>query len=594
MKECRCQIQFLIFCITVCLVICITSCLVISVDGFAKDISFDEVPEAIQQIALREIGDVPIHDVDREREDGETVYDIEAKDDRIDIELEIAADGTFRERDITEKIDYSELPIPVQDTVRQQVGTLKINDVERRTELGMRIVGSSLQTETIYYNVEAEEFGVEIDLEIAPDGRLLDIDMSDPIRLKVKLLAKSKIPTLSDIAPYREALVFYEYSVKKRLEGEFKGKKLRVAHWAIYDNQPQKIGAAKIGSSHTLDLYPYQQFGEFESLYTSDTLALDAEIPLYHDVGQKILGDRSVEERYDYDSIFSEKMPIFWRIKDQLKLVALGDSRGAAGIRAEMFYGEENLKTPMAYNLAISGGPLEFQEIVVDEYLLKMPNLEWVVYQMSPRTVNPYFEHSADQRLLKSRGFAFDRKHAETLWKSSDEGEDKTTVAEITSVPHVSEYWNERPWGWKFKAEVWHNPRPKSIGRKWEISGKRWNCLTSMIAVLNERGVKVLLYLSPFHPIMRGQPVVDDDGTTQKGYRELVGRLKQLEERFPNFLFVDLLQGGNHDFAPEMFKDLDHLNALGATKLTQALEAIRFFSDSQGLDQAIKFHNEFR
>ena len=73
----------------------------------------------------------------------------------------------------------------------------------------MSIVGSRLQTDTTYYNVEAEEFGVEIDLEIAPDGRLLDIDMSDPIRFKVKLLAKSKIPTLADIAPYREALVFY-------------------------------------------------------------------------------------------------------------------------------------------------------------------------------------------------------------------------------------------------------------------------------------------------------------------------------------------------------------------------------------------------
>ena len=114
----------------------------LSVDGFSKDISFDEVPEAIQKIALREIGDVPIRDVDREREDGETVYDIEAKDDRIDIELEIAADGTFRERDITEKIDL----LRATNTCtgygsHQQVGTLKINDVERRTELGMRIVG---------------------------------------------------------------------------------------------------------------------------------------------------------------------------------------------------------------------------------------------------------------------------------------------------------------------------------------------------------------------------------------------------------------------------------------------------------------------
>ena len=167
---------------------CMTACLVsVSVDGFAKDISFDEVPEAIQKIALNEIGDMPIRDVDREKEDGETVYDIEAKDDRIDIELEIAADGTLREKDVTEEIDFSELPIPVQDTVRQQVGALKINDVERKTRLGMSIVGNSLQTETTYYDVEAEEFGVDIDLEIAPDGRLLDMDISDPIQLKQDL-----------------------------------------------------------------------------------------------------------------------------------------------------------------------------------------------------------------------------------------------------------------------------------------------------------------------------------------------------------------------------------------------------------------------
>ena len=575
MKKFQYTIQFFIC--------CIIACFVVSIDAFSKDISFDEVPETIQKIALREIGDVPIHDVDREREDGETVYDIEAKDDRIDIELEIAADGTLQEKDVTEEITFLELPIPVQDTVYRHVGTLKINDVERRTGLGMRVVGHSLQTETVYYDVEAEEFGVEIDLEIAPDGRLLDIDISDPIELKVKLLAKSKIPTLSDIAPYQEALVFYEYSVQKRLEGKFTGKRLRVAHWAIYDNQPQAIGKAKVGSSYTLHLYPYQRFNEFESLYTSDTLALDAEIPLYHDVGQKILENRSVEERYDYDSIFSEKMPIFWRIKDQLKLVALGDSRGAAGIQAEMFYGEENRKTPVAYNLAISGGPLEFQEIVVDEYLLKMPKLEWVVYQMSPRAVNRHFEHSADRELLKSRGFAFDRKHTQTLWQRSDTHTNKKTVAEITSVPHVSEYWNERPWGWKFKAEVWQNPKTKRFKQSWEISEKRWNRLKSMIDALSKRDVKVLLYLSPFHPVMRDRPVVDDDGTTQKGYRELVDQLKQLEAEYPNLVFVDFLQGGNHDFSPEMFKDLDHLNALGAAKLTQQLEEIRFFNDSQGV-----------
>ena len=302
-----------------------------------------------------------------------------------------------------------------------------------------------------------------------------------------------------------------------------------MAHWAIYDNQPQPIGKAKIGSSQTLELYPYQQFKELESLYTSDTLELDPEIPFYHDIGQKILEDQPIEDRFDYDSILSEKMPVFWQLKDQLKLVALGDSRCESGIQAELFYGAENRKTSVAYNLAISGGSLEFQTTFVDEYLLKMPNLEWVVYQMSPRVVNRHFERSSERELLKSDGYEFDQKHAKSLWRKSGTDGRKKTVA--------------------------------------EISEKRWNRLKAMIIALNEQDVQMLLYLSPFHPIMQGEPVVDDDGTTQEGSRELVDLLRKLQKQFPNFVFVDLIQGGNHDFGHEMFKDLDHLNALGRSKV---------------------------
>ncbi len=537
----------------------------VSIDAFSKDIQIDDVPKAIQKIIFREIGDIPIDDIDREKDDGEVYFDVEAEAKGIRIELQIAEDGSLKERDVTEDISFSELPIPVQDTVHRHVGTLEIDDVERKTELG----------KGVYYDIEADDMGVEIDLEIAADGTLLDKDMSDPIALKVKLVAKSKLPTLEDISPYREALVFYEYNLQKRLDGDFKGKKLRVAHWAIYDNQPQPIAKIKVGSSQTLKLYPYQQFKELESLYTSDTLALDLDVPLYHDIGQKIHEDQSMDDRFDYDSILSEKMPVFWQLKDQLKLVALGDSRCELGIKAELFYGAENRKTPVAYNLAISGGSLEFQKIVVDEYLLKMPNLEWVVYQMSPRVVNRHFEKSSERELLKSDGYEFDMKHAKTLWHKSGEDDKKKSVADIVSIPYVGAYWSERPWGWKYRNEIWQNPEADDLDKRWEISEKRWDRLSSMIDVLNERDVQILIYLPPFHPIMRGEDVVDDDGTTLKGYRELVDRLQKLENQFPNLVFVDLNKGGKHDFSPEMFKDLDHMNALGATNMTQKLEEIR-------------------
>lgn len=558
MKKNRNWTHLQLFCIVIVLIL---SC----IDGFSEDIEFEELPKAIQKIVIREIGDVPIDDIDREEDDGEIEYDVEAENDSIRIELEISEDGTFLQRDITEEISFAELPKPVQDTVRRHVGSLEIDDIERKSELG----------KDVFYDVEVDDMGIEIELEIAQDGTLIDIDVSDPIELRVELVAKSKLPTLEDISPYREALVFYEYKLKKRLDGEFKGKKLRVAHWAIYDNQPQSIGTTKIGSSMTLELYPYQQYVELESIYTSDTLELDIDVPLYHDIGQKILEDHSIDDRFDYDSILSEKMPVFWQLKDQLKLVALGDSRCECGVRTGLFYGKENQKTPVAYNLAISGGSLEVQKLVVDEYLLKLPNLEWVVYQMSPRVVNRHFEKSSERVLRRSDGFEFDQKHAETLWKPSDGSDKKKTVEEISVLHYVGAYWSERPWGWEYKNEVWQDPEKDDFDEEWEISDKRWNRLKDMIDSLKERDAQMLLYLSPFHPIMRGESVVDDDGTTQEGYRELVKRLKQLEKQFPNFVFLDLMLGGDHDFSAEMFKDLDHLNAKGATKLTQELEKVR-------------------
>ncbi len=145
----------------------------------------------------------------------------------------------------------------------------------------------------------------------------------------------------------------------------------------------------------------------------------------------------------------------------------------------------------------------------------------------------------------------------------------------MIAIPYAGAYWSERPWGWNYSNEVWENPETDDWDEEWEISEERWKCLSSMIAALNERGIQMLLYLSPFHPIMKGEPVVDDDGTTQKGYRELVDRLRKLEKHYPNLVFVDLLTGGNHDFTSEMFKDLDHMNAIGAAALTQRLEDVR-------------------
>jgi hypothetical protein len=268
-------------------------------------------------------------------------------------------------------------------------------------------------------------------------------------------------------------------------------------------------------------------------------------------------------------------MPAFWMLKDQLKLVVLGDSRGLEGVKAELFYGNENRTTPVAYNLSATSAPLELQEILVREYLLKMPKLEWVVYQMSPRVVNRHFDGDKHKRLLKSPGFVYDCKHADILWQESQGN--VVRVGDITSTPYrARKKWKKRPWGWKPDDKVWDNPkRDDDLKEKWRLSEKKMDKLEWIIKSLEEQNVRMLLYLSPIHPIIRELSAVDDDGTSKKGYRELVRRLNELERKYPNLVFVDLLREGNHGFAPELFGDLDHLNEQGAEKLTKILEKVR-------------------
>ncbi|HIA65926.1 TPA: hypothetical protein EYN98_07660 [Candidatus Poribacteria bacterium] len=203
--------------------------------GFGKEVSLTEIPAVVRDTIVREIGQALIDNIDLDKDDDEIVYKVDAEGDGIDIELKVAGDGTLQKKKVEEEISLSKLPQVVHDTVTREIRNLWIEEVRCKTRLGGRIS----------YEIEASGEGKEIDLEVAADGWLLykkiddsdDDDNDDTLRIEAELLAKSTPPTLFDIAPYRDALVFYEYHVQRRIKGKFKGDRIRVTHWAIYDNQ---------------------------------------------------------------------------------------------------------------------------------------------------------------------------------------------------------------------------------------------------------------------------------------------------------------------------------------------------------------------
>jgi hypothetical protein len=109
----------------------------------------------------------------------------------------------------------------------------------------------------------------------------------EPHRLVVegRLRRISKIPTLAEISPYREALAVFEYEVVRIVEGEHERSVVRVADWAIADGE--RVEVLPVGESTRLVLEPFAEQPQLESVYLSDTLAAAADGPvLYYHVAE--------------------------------------------------------------------------------------------------------------------------------------------------------------------------------------------------------------------------------------------------------------------------------------------------------------------
>jgi len=100
--------------------------------------------------------------------------------------------------------------------------------------------------------------------------------------VSARLLAKSDMPTLKQIAPYREALALYEYEVAEADDDLAAGTVIRVAHWVLLDGDKQPAAALTPGTVVSLRLSALDRNKQLKSNFMSDTLDLAPDTPLYH------------------------------------------------------------------------------------------------------------------------------------------------------------------------------------------------------------------------------------------------------------------------------------------------------------------------
>ncbi|MFP4106727.1 MAG: hypothetical protein ACLFVU_11630 [Phycisphaerae bacterium] len=419
------------------------------------------------------------------------------------------------------------------------------------------------------------------------------------LTLEATLIRKSETITAEDIAPYRKALICYEYRVEKVLRGTCDAKTVRVFHWAVRAGKPLPMLSARKGSRVRLKVEPCSAHKHLQTEKRSDTLAGDTDTPLFYDIGQteKIRRRREKQIRralgrgkrsFDYGCGLSEKIRGFLVCRKQLRLVGVGDSRTQQGFKPSLMYERADTDRPPAYNLAVESTSLFFQDRLIREYLLTCPKLEWVVYGVSPRVLNEQWTNRGKlHNLLRSPGYRYDRKHRKEL--ETLDGLEAVTADELRALKLNGRYVS--PCGWNNNKRKQRERRAdKSVAQhfqrcRFDLSVRRLILLRTLARDLHRRGVRLMIFTPPIHPGSALSPAVDDDGTSREGNQLLVRNLNQLAREFANVEFVDINRGGRHELGRESFADGDHCNETGADKLTRQLEQVRVRAERKKLPQ---------
>ncbi|RBP42589.1 hypothetical protein DES53_106298 [Roseimicrobium gellanilyticum] len=397
------------------------------------------------------------------------------------------------------------------------------------------------------------------------------------IRVEVERVAASKAKTPEDVRPYDEALTWHEYKVKRVLSGKLEAPVIRVAHWSVIAAKSVPV-SDKQGEEVTLQVVPFDSVEDIKDIAASDDLEITAEEPpRFLDLSQSLAQQSTPSVvRLDYRGNVSDQMQIYWKVRGQLQAVVMGNSHATKGVCPREFFGQENWSTPVMLNLAPAGGNNKLQCLMIREYVEPLPKLKWVMWVVSARTFN---KERTDERKYEeftaSPGWQYDQKHKATLWPvpASDKVVSATEL-EALNITGCDE------WGWEGRKQT-NLPKSLEEQRKQILQlcdSERFAWSEDIFAEfkataqqLAKKGVKVLLFTTPLHPYTKDAAASDPDGTTHEGFREVVQHMQKLDAETPGLWFQDFHKDGVHDFPPDEFYDVDHLNRKGTARLAEKI-----------------------
>ena len=306
---------------------------------------------------------------------------------------------------------------------------------------------------------------------------------------------------------------------------------------------------------------------------------------------------------------YSLKFQQFDRVKDQLETIVLGDSRARHGVDPSLFNSKSDETGVTAFNFAPASSGIEFTEIMVREYFCDLPRLRTIVWGVSPRIFNRYWQDPVCELFAQSQGYdsdrlaarrAFSRRGAKAAMRLGTHRIlsglsatfahrsklksiflDSLTTAGAEERFHTEAVIDITDWGFmEFpesqavdvtdRTEVERILQSLESGR-FELDEARLQRFRELIAFLSQSRIRLVCFVPPMHHSLTRSLAADADGMPNDDYDKLMSTLKSLEMEFGNYHFLDLHKGGDNGFADHEYGDFDHLNYVGSQRLSRTI-----------------------
>ena len=277
--------------------------------------------------------------------------------------------------------------------------------------------------------------------------------------------------------------------------------------------------------------------------------------------------DEAIQWRY--------KMEILWQYKDVANVVILGSSRVYYGVNPLLFSDPVfavNLSVPATI---ISGNIYFFVNYILRHYnklKVVVASIDLDRAYMTERSNHNMF-YSAYQSYP---GYVYDMNH--DFWS---EGVPKGLFdATYASLGVDMEAEHLRPTR-GFFAGITHGWGKPSIGNdscwldnKSKEFDRNFGAFTKLLELCEKNGIVVIGLITPLNPKYKETGAFGYRGMRRSEAVQMIEKISDLSEAYPNFILMDENKMGNHDYPDSMALDNGHLSSTGAVQLTSRIDSL--------------------